>query len=724
MAGNKIKLSIGPAKLIFILIIVAVVSAVFFLRKSDSQRSGNRSLENEKEMVLPRETGVADSGFEKKNASIAVLNAKVIYDNLEKINGGYSLKLSFSDRPTASAKIGDYFNSIEEGKFYRLSFWARTDSDKGKKIELTLADGEKSQGLGEINLNSSKNVQYYEFNFQAENAAEDLVLTSSDGIQADIWLDDFLAESLEIGSADQLRDIKPTIFGDTSWRNTDQNQTEDDKDSEELLSEKGSKIGQIFQPRESSLSGAALKVQEVGTGGEGNYVVQLREYDQRLGIISDEVLASGIIYNRYLPSIAEEIIKKEKQMRAEFVQNEKDIKEEKVPNDETTGQYPPTYTQQQIDQDKVVKRQAKLELAVREMKESYNVSQEVEIPLSARLDTNKKYWIGIDNSGVKVDANNYMKVFYNSQTGSGNEPGFVSDSANTWKEYNTLWFKTFYPRHSEKEGKKILSGATLSDFGNGKMLYRYAFSNQDYSSLSGFPGRKIYDMDSGNFKSSDAGGNYLLSGPDQYAIYKFNTAYPAKKVTLRDVVYNQSIGIDFSSDGRNWQEVLLENPSDNNQKADPLVINPEEETSSFYLRIKPDGNDCIPISLSVEAELGACASSGCGIAAEEDISSESQPQEENNVHTLDVAVYNGSETKGLAGAIADRISEISQIQVVKKSNAKGNYDKNIVVDLTGNNGDKADEISVAIGGEVGSLPENEEKPDADILIIGAALDNN
>jgi len=715
MTKKTVKVSIKPLKLIVFFLVVVAVIAVIFLIKTNSKRTALNGLDAE-EIVLPRETGVADSGFEKGNTSVVVLNAKSIHDSLEEINGVYSLKIFFFNRPTASAKIGDYFNNVEEGKLYRLSFWARTDSEKEKKIEVNLAEGEKSQSLGVISLNSSKNVQYYEFNFQAENAAQDLVLTSSDGIEAGVWVDDFLAENLEIESADRLKDIKPTVFGDTSWKNIDQSQTEDDNDSGNLLSEKGNRIGQIFQPRELLLSGVVFKIQKVGSGGEGNYQVQLREYNQKLGIISDRLLASRNIYTGYSISVTEEIKNQEKQMRDQFAQNEKDILEGRLPNDETTDQYPSTYAQKQINEDKIQKRKAKLEISIREMKEKYNMPQEMEIPISARLDANKKYWVGIDNSGVKTDANNYLKVFYNSKTSLEIGSGFVSDSANTWKEYNTLWFKTFYPRHSEMQGERFMSGATLSDFGNGKLLYRYQFGGLDGSCISGFPGRKIIDMHDANFTSSDVNGNYLLSGPDQYAIYKFNTAYPAKKVILQDISYSKSIGIDFSSDGKNWREILLENPSENNQKIDPLVIYPEEEKPSFYLRIKPDGNDSILQKLSLEAELDGSASVGSDISSQP-----SEPQETDVSQTVNVVVYNGSNTKGLASMIADRISGISRIQVVKKTNAKNRYDKNIVVDVTGNNGDKAKEISAAIGGEMGSLPDGEEKPDADILIIGAVL---
>jgi len=344
---------------------------------------------------------------------------------------------------------------------------------------------------------------------------------------------------------------------------------------------------------------------KVGSGGGGSYQIQLREYDEKLGVIGSYPLAARTIYTGYSLADQEAMAKKEKQMHDDFDQNEKDITSGKIENDPTVGQYPADYTQQQIDNDKEQKRLDKLEIAIQEMKAGFNAVRELEIPIAAKLDPNKKYWIGIDNSGVKVDRENYIKVFYNSKLGKEAETGFVSTELNVWQEYYTLWFKTFYPIQTQVQGQNILSGATISDFGNGKVLYRYQFTSQDYAGLSGFPGRKIYDMDSGNFESPDVYGNYKLSSPDEYAVYKFNTLYPAQKITVKGGVYHQSLAIEFSTDGENWKEVYSENPQENSHIISPFVINPEEKSPVFYLRIKPAGNDSIPLDLSLEAELAS-----------------------------------------------------------------------------------------------------------------------
>jgi hypothetical protein len=85
-----------------------------------------------------------------------------------------------------------------------------------------------------------------------------------------------------------------------------------------------------------------------------------------------------------------------------------------------------------------------------------------------------------------------------------------------------------------------------------------------------------------------------------------------------------------------------------------------------------------------------------------------------------VAVYNGSKTKGLAATLADKISAVEGVKIVKKANAKGNFEKTIVVDLTGKNVDMATAIAQTAGGEVAALPAGEIAPtNADILVIGS-----
>src|SRR3989344_898292 len=79
-----------------------------------------------------------------------------------------------------------------------------------------------------------------------------------------------------------------------------------------------------------------------------------------------------------------------------------------------------------------------------------------------------------------------------------------------------------------------------------------------------------------------------------------------------------------------------------------------------------------------------------------------------------VAIYNGTKITGLASVTEKQIKDkIANIEVVKKDNAKGDYNKTLIVDLTGANTGVLKQITSILKGETGALPKIEIKPDAD-----------
>jgi hypothetical protein len=85
-----------------------------------------------------------------------------------------------------------------------------------------------------------------------------------------------------------------------------------------------------------------------------------------------------------------------------------------------------------------------------------------------------------------------------------------------------------------------------------------------------------------------------------------------------------------------------------------------------------------------------------------------------------VAVYNGGKIKGLAQKISDLVSLMPGVTVSEKTNAQSGYQKTLVIDLSGSRQELAQKMAEALGGEIGTMPEGETKPAADILIIGGS----
>ena len=86
-----------------------------------------------------------------------------------------------------------------------------------------------------------------------------------------------------------------------------------------------------------------------------------------------------------------------------------------------------------------------------------------------------------------------------------------------------------------------------------------------------------------------------------------------------------------------------------------------------------------------------------------------------------VTIHNGTTVVGLAAKIEEKLISLSSIRidVVSKGNARHRtYTKPLVIDLTGKNPEVAAQLAGVVGGEVGSLPEGEFKPEnADIYVI-------
>jgi hypothetical protein len=86
--------------------------------------------------------------------------------------------------------------------------------------------------------------------------------------------------------------------------------------------------------------------------------------------------------------------------------------------------------------------------------------------------------------------------------------------------------------------------------------------------------------------------------------------------------------------------------------------------------------------------------------------------------TVTVTIYNGTNTTGLASTAGDKIkASIANANVIGTKDAKNNYPKTIVVDLSGSQGQTATQIANLLGATVSTFPEGETKPDTDILVI-------
>lgn len=157
----------------------------------------------------------------------------------------------------------------------------------------------------------------------------------------------------------------------------------------------------------------------------------------------------------------------------------------------------------------------------------------------------------------------------------------------------------------------------------------------------------------------------------------------------------------------------------NAQNGDKVLIYTKNKRVILY---RPSIGKIIEASIITGGEGGVIANPVDGSMVQDNETAPAVPVENisaNSENISRVAIYNGGKISGLAQRIGDRIALIAGVTVSEKTNAVGNYEKNLVIDLSGNRGELAQKIAEALGGEVGTLPEGETKPEADILVIAA-----
>ncbi|MBU2578351.1 MAG: hypothetical protein ABH867_04170 [Patescibacteria group bacterium] len=95
------------------------------------------------------------------------------------------------------------------------------------------------------------------------------------------------------------------------------------------------------------------------------------------------------------------------------------------------------------------------------------------------------------------------------------------------------------------------------------------------------------------------------------------------------------------------------------------------------------------------------------------------PSSEEKGATIKVVLYNGTNTVGITSKVEEPLLEVlDEIEIVEKLPAeKKDYQNTLVIDLSNNFPSVTTAIADFLNAEVAALPEGENKPDGDILII-------
>jgi len=84
---------------------------------------------------------------------------------------------------------------------------------------------------------------------------------------------------------------------------------------------------------------------------------------------------------------------------------------------------------------------------------------------------------------------------------------------------------------------------------------------------------------------------------------------------------------------------------------------------------------------------------------------------------LNIIILNGTQVFGLAGKFEPQVLKLLPNADVIKGNAKGNYTESLIIDISGKNTSTISTLSSSLKLKTTTLPNNETKPDTDIMII-------
>ncbi|HLL61090.1 MAG TPA: LytR C-terminal domain-containing protein, partial [Candidatus Nitrosocosmicus sp.] len=86
---------------------------------------------------------------------------------------------------------------------------------------------------------------------------------------------------------------------------------------------------------------------------------------------------------------------------------------------------------------------------------------------------------------------------------------------------------------------------------------------------------------------------------------------------------------------------------------------------------------------------------------------------------VSVVIYNGSGTSGKAKSMETGLkAKFAGLNVKETGNAKkSDYTQNLVIDISGKHQKEAEQIAKEINAQISILPEGENRPDADLLVI-------
>ncbi len=419
--------------------------------------------------------------------------------------------------------LNDQFSS-QQGKFYRLSFRAKSNKDSEIFVKMSnVLDRETL--LKEIELKKSPRHNFEEiiFQIQTDEGYTDILFEKPNQDGAEIEISNVQISKLEIESEEEAANLIPTIFGELNFQQSYEIQANNDKTYDQLK-EPDLILGQVFKSPVDFIAEVELDIGVVkqGTGDGDEYKLVLKEVDMAANM--PEVLSGKI--NSVSFSAAS--IEKFRQLDGKF-----------------------------------------------------------RFPIYARVEKNKFYFIGIENDRVDVNEFNYLEIqgFKGSGNETG-EGTVVKKRRLTYPVFGDLYLKIYGLEFVSYQGHKILFGTVIEDFGQGQGLYSYQSLGKiyDLADLDSFT-KDIYFNEKNKAiageKKGDKKSEFIFSFP---TVFPMRTIRILAKQA--DLTWDKA-KLEYSFDEKNWIQVPEVEGVNNDSQVFDYKTTVNQDKNLFYLRVSP-----------------------------------------------------------------------------------------------------------------------------------------
>lgn len=211
-------------------------------------------------------------------------------------------------------------------------------------------------------------------------------------------------------------------------------------------------------------------------------------------------------------------------------------------------------------------------------------SAENQFDIFAKLEVDKKYWVGVSNRGVNVNKDNYLSLGQakNNLAYSGGDGFLIYGENKFFTEEKDLYFATKFNKSFRLGEKNVCYGETVYDLGKNK-------SRLDYQ-LNSVSGSNILDIYKKQNISTDKWKNITINDKDSYLVYKIEAGEKnIDKFVVSNVIFHNNIRLSVSIDGVQWSEVFSENPGAQWQSSGRVEIKLKNKAKRIYIKFKKNG---------------------------------------------------------------------------------------------------------------------------------------